>query len=111
LRSDRDRLEDILEACRSVRRLVSPRLDNLADDEILRLATERLIEIIGEGTARVSAELRTRHPEVDWRGPTDMRTVVAHRYFDIDPDIVRRVVERDVPHLERQIESILEELE
>lgn len=111
MRSDRERLEDILEACRSLRQHVAGRLDDLPRDEILRLATERLVEIIGEAAARISSELQAAHPDVDWRGPAGIRTILAHRYFGIDLDVVRAVVEHDVPKLESQIRAILEELE
>jgi len=111
VRSDRERLEDIVEACELLRRLVAPRLDELPRDETLELAAERLIEIVGEAASRVSVELRERHPEVDWRGPANIRIVLAHRYFGIDRNIVRRAVEEDVPRLEQQIRTILEEFE
>jgi uncharacterized protein with HEPN domain len=79
LRSDRERLEDMIEACTSIREHVVPRQAQLESDEILRLAAERLIEIIGEAAANVSDQLRDAHPEVDWRAPVGMRNVLAHR--------------------------------
>ena len=103
-------MEDILEACQSLGRHVAGRLDELGDDEVLRLAAERLIEIIGEAAAHVSDELRTAHPEVDWRGPPGVRTILAHRYFGIDVDVIRVLIERDIPRLERQVRAVLGEL-
>jgi uncharacterized protein with HEPN domain len=40
-----------------------------------------------------------------------MRDILAHGYFDLDLDILRAVVERDAPVLERDIAAILEDLE
>ncbi len=36
-----------------------------------------------------------------------MRHVLVHDYFDIDLDIVWRVIEQDVPALKRNIRNIL----
>jgi uncharacterized protein with HEPN domain len=110
VRSDRERLHDIVEASEALERLVAPRLDELSEDEVLALAAERLVEMIGEAAANVSGELRGRYPEVDWRGPANIRVVLAHRYFGIDRDIVRRAIEDDVPRLREQVCAILEEL-
>ena len=63
MRSDRERLEDILEACRTIRKRIAPRLDELEQDEILQLATERAIEIIGEAASRLSEEFEPSIPK------------------------------------------------
>jgi uncharacterized protein with HEPN domain len=39
-----------------------------------------------------------------------MRHVLVHRYFEVDTNLVRSVVENDLPELERKIATILEEL-
>ncbi|HZR92752.1 MAG TPA: HepT-like ribonuclease domain-containing protein [Gaiellaceae bacterium] len=110
MRSDRERLEDILEACESISGEVAPRRDQLESDVLLRLATERLIEIIGEAAANVSPELRAAHPEVDWSQPVGMRNILVHRYFGIDVALLRRAVEDSAPALEAKVRAILEEL-
>jgi uncharacterized protein with HEPN domain len=40
-----------------------------------------------------------------------MRNILAHRYFDIDVDIVWSAVDHDLPQLKRQIDLILSEME
>lgn len=111
MRSDRERLEDILEAARSLRENVAPRLEGLENDEILQLATERLVEIIGEAAASLSDDFRAAHPDVDWRGPAGIRVILAHRYFGIDVDVVREAVVNDVPALAKEVARILGELD
>jgi hypothetical protein len=37
-----------------------------------------------------------------------MRNILAHGYFGVDLDILRAVLERDAPDIERQVEAILE---
>jgi uncharacterized protein with HEPN domain len=77
---------------------------------VLLAAAEYWILVIGEAAANVSEELRAGHPEVPWSGPIGMRQILVHAYFGSDVDVVREVVERSAPELERQVEAILEEL-
>ena len=109
MRSDRERLEDILERCRLLREHVRPRVEELESDPVLSAAAHYWIQIIGEAAANVSAELRAAHPEVRWRAPIGMRQIMVRGYFESDPSLVRDVVARDVPEFERQIREILEE--
>lgn len=111
MRGDRERLQDVMESARLVRREIAPRIGDLERDPVLLLAAERLIEIIGEAVSSLSDELRARHPDVEWRGPMGIRIILAHRYFGIDVEMVRQVIERDLPLLERQVGEILDTLE
>ena len=110
MRSDRERLEDILERCRLLREHVLPRIEELESDVVLSAAAHYWIQSIGEAAANVSPELRAAHPEVRWRAPIGMRQIMVHGYFHSDLDVVRDVVLRDAPELEQQIQRILEEL-
>jgi uncharacterized protein with HEPN domain len=69
----------------------------------------RNLEVIGEAVKNVSADLRTRHPDVPWRRIAGMRDKMIHEYFGVDPRLVWAVVENDLPELARKIESILKE--
>lgn len=110
MRGDRERLEDMLEMCRNLREHIdSP--DALATDPVLLAASQRWIEILGEAAAGLSTEFRAAHPEVPWRGAIGMRNILAHGYFELDLAILRAVLERDAPVLERDITAILQELE
>jgi uncharacterized protein with HEPN domain len=111
VRSDRERLEDILERCRLLREYVLPRVDELESDPVLSAAAHYWVQIIGEAAASVSDELRAAHPEVRWRAPIGMRQIMVHGYFQSDLEVVRDVVVRDAPELERQIERLVDELE
>ena len=110
MRSDRERLEDILEMCRLIHEQVSGRRERLAADPVLQAAAQRWIGIIGEAAANVSSELRNAHPEVSWAGAIGMRQILIHGYFHMDLDVVWEVVERDAPALQAQVERILAEL-
>ena len=111
MRSDRVRLDDVLQMCRLLRDHVAGRTDALATDPVLLAAAHRWIEIIGEAVANVSPALRAEHPEIPWQEAIGTRNILIHGYFHLDLGILRQVVERDIPDLGLQIQAILEGLE
>ena len=72
---------------------------SLDDDELLRLALTKLVEIVGEAAKQVSEPTRTAHPEVPWSAAARMRDRLIHHYFDIDLDILWVTVTADLPEL------------
>ncbi|MGH8003063.1 MAG: HepT-like ribonuclease domain-containing protein, partial [Brasilonema sp.] len=51
-----------------------------------------------------------QHPEVPWSQIIGMRNILTHNYFEIDLDVVWSAVERNLPNLKQQIETILQVL-
>jgi uncharacterized protein with HEPN domain len=77
-------------------------------DETLKRAFVRSLEIIGEATKNVSVELRQKYSHIDWRAMAGMRDRLIHRYFGIDYDIVWDVVINKVPLLQQEIQQIIQ---
>ena len=67
-------------------------------DRRLRLAVERLLEIVGEAAGGLSEEARASVP-FDWRAVRGLRNVIVHQYGAIDPDQLHRVVKARLPGL------------
>lgn len=110
MRSDRERLADILEIIGNLERHRPESLDALKADEVLAAATVRWIEIIGEAAASVSFELRAAHPEVAWTDIIGMRNRLIHAYPTVNLTLVWGVIAEHLPVLRGQVESILETL-
>jgi uncharacterized protein with HEPN domain len=110
LRSDRERLLDILEAIERIEGQAARGRSAFAHEELAQAAVIRWIEVIGEAARGVTAELREAHPEVPWRRMVAMRNVLIHGYFDIDVDLVWSVAENDLPKLRAQVQAIVEDL-
>ncbi len=102
---DQERLEDILEYTRLIRRHTASGRSAL-DDEVTQAAVTRWLEIIGEAAGAVSAELRVDYPEVPWRDLVGMRNILVHAYRRVNLNLVWRAVER-LPEIEAQIVAIL----
>ena len=77
----------------------------------LQRAIERDIEILGEACRRVSKEFQALHPEVDWRNTVAMRNIIAHRYEQVDYEILWDVVQTVLPNLRHVLEGFLAELQ
>lgn len=71
------------------------------------LAVERTLFILGEALSRVTPEARRQHPEIAWSDIIGLRNILAHGYFGVDPDILWRTLQDDVPLLVAQLQAIL----
>lgn len=68
----------------------------------------RNFEILGEAAARVSPELRERHPEIPWRDIIDMRNRLIYAYFNIDMNIVWKTIHDALPEALNNLRAILD---
>lgn len=107
MRTERERLSDILDAITSIEKYAVEGRQRFDDDELVRVWMLRHLEIIGEASARISQKFRAAHPEIPWKGITGMRNVLVHGYFEIDWDEVWNTVERDIAPLKEAIQTLL----
>ena len=110
MRSDRERLFDILDAIERIEAQAARGRTTFAGDDLAQNAVIRWVEIIGEAARGLSDELRQAHPEVPWRQMIAMRNVLFHGYFDMDVDLVWSVAQNDLPKLGAQVRAIVGEL-
>jgi len=80
-------------------------------DEVLRLASAHIVQIIGEAAARVSDDTRRAYPEIAWRQIVGMRNRIVHDYMGVDFDVVWEVVAHDLPELIRSLSGIVSDNE
>ena len=107
---DRARLEHILTAINRIQLFVKDRSeDEVKKDGILYFAVVKNIEIIGEASYMLSKEFKNSHNETPWQIIVGMRHFLVHGYFEVDPDEVWNVVEKQLTPLKEQIERYLEE--
>ncbi|PYJ92376.1 MAG: hypothetical protein DME62_13010 [Verrucomicrobia bacterium] len=86
-------------------------LEDLSKDDVVRLAIERALEVIGEAANRFPAEFRAKYPDVEWRKIIGMRNVLIHGYDIVQSDVLWDTVQESLPTLLNQIEQMLRDLE
>jgi uncharacterized protein with HEPN domain len=79
---------------------------DLDSDRMLLFALARAVEIIGEAASNLSAEAQASAPLVPWRSIIGMRNRMIHAYFSIDPDILWRTVQDEIPQLLSQLKAL-----
>ncbi|MGH3899137.1 MAG: HepT-like ribonuclease domain-containing protein [Pseudonocardiaceae bacterium] len=103
MRSDPDRVQDILEAIERVERHTGGGRAAFDTDELIQVWVVRHLQIIGEAASRLSDDARSRQPDIPWRKIIGMRHVLVHGYFDVDLDLVWSVVEHELAALRSAI--------
>lgn len=76
-------------------------------ERLLRLATERALEIVGEAARHVSQTLRDADPEIQWARIIGFRNVLAHEYGEILDEKVWEIAATSVPELIARLEPLL----
>jgi len=78
----------------------------LANDEKQRAVCMTLINI-GESVKELSAQLKFKYKDVDWKGASSFRDVAAHKYGSLRMDDVWDVIENDLSKFNSQVEEII----
>jgi len=105
VKDDRLYLEHILECAKRVQEAVQGGRDKFLSDHLIQDAVLRNLQIMTESSQRLSQELKTRHPGVDWRGLSGFRNILVHEYLGIDFEIVWDLVDQKLSGLIQMAET------
>jgi uncharacterized protein with HEPN domain len=76
-------------------------------DETLKRAYVRSIEVISEAVKQIPDTFRQKYPAIEWRAIAGMRDHLIHGYFGVDYDIVWDVITNKIPALDTDIKQII----
>ncbi len=80
-------------------------LKEFKTNSMLRFATVKQIEIIGEAAKHISQETITRYPDIPWEQISGLRNILVHEYFGIDAALIWQIVQTDIPDLKNKLET------
>jgi uncharacterized protein with HEPN domain len=70
--------------------------DDFAADRKTVYAVVRALEIVSEATRRLPADLKNRHPEIDWVAVAAAGNVYRHEYEGVDENLIWHTVTEDL---------------
>jgi uncharacterized protein with HEPN domain len=105
-----ERLEHIATAISNIRKITTGQTrESFERDLVIRLAVERLLEVISEASRHIPVEAKSREPSINWRGLADLGNRLRHAYHETDAGLLWAMVESDLEPLDRFIERIAKE--
>ncbi|MBB5047777.1 uncharacterized protein with HEPN domain [Rhodopseudomonas rhenobacensis] len=100
-----DRLQDILRTTAKIEALLAGlTLDQFADDELLRMAIERYLEIICEASRRLPEAIKLDAPDINWQGMIDFGNILRHAYRSTEAEAVWNIIHNHLPPLKSFVE-------
>ncbi len=105
---DKQRLAHILESIEELESYTSgSTLDTFLQNSMMRFASVKQIEIIGEAANYISDETKEKFSEIQWRQITGLRHILVHEYFGIDSRLIWQIIVDDIPALKIKIKEVL----
>ena len=102
------RLTDIIEAIDRVNGVLADvSLEAFEDDWQRQWLVERGVEIISEASRHLPDDLKARNPEIPWQKVAGIGNVLRHNYESIAAPVLWKLVQADLPTLERACRSEL----
>lgn len=101
------KVEGILHAIQDAEYHISK---NSRDKTVLQAITYNIM-VIGEICKKLSPELKTKYPNINWRDIADMRNLLIHEYSKVSSQVIEDVMNTRLPELKTQIQEIFFKLE
>ena len=111
MRSDRNRLEDILLSINKIQQAIPPNEAAFKQDEMLQVWFIHHFQIIGEAANKLDRTTREKASDIPWAQIIAMRNILVHAYFGINTDIVWSTAIQFLPQLKKEIEKLLSQIE
>ena len=101
-------LRHILDECEYLIRVIDNlEFDGFLEDETLKRAAVRSLEIIGEATKKIPIDVKLQSSGIPWKSMAGMRDRLIHDYIGVNYHIVWDVIKNKVPEMHVHILDIL----
>jgi uncharacterized protein with HEPN domain len=63
--------------------------------------------VIGEHVGKLSDQIKSRHPEMNWQKIYGLRNILAHHYFGINVDMIWQIIQDDIPQFKEDLKRMI----
>jgi len=110
-RRDADWLEDILDAVEQIdTALARQSSHSFKSNRILRAAVSHFLLVISEASRNIPSSLKEEFPLIVWGDIAKIGNRIRHGYFSLDPDVMWKIHESDLPALRHTTETMLRKI-
>jgi uncharacterized protein with HEPN domain len=103
-------IEDILKAIERIQSYVGDiPFEEFSQNDLLLAAVERKFIIIGEAVRHIPSDIIDSYPSIPWRQMADLRNIVAHFYWGVNPRSLWDTVHQDLSPVIPLLRKVLEE--
>jgi uncharacterized protein with HEPN domain len=110
MRNLRSRLQDILDAIDKIESEQAKGKVAFDSSPLIQVWMVHHLMIMGEAVRSIDPAIRQRYPAIPWRQIAGMRNILVHDYFRINGEIVWETVEKHLPALKEEVQTILSTL-
>ena len=102
-------LKHILLECDYIVSVIKPETtkDEFLSNETIKRAVVRSLEIIGEATKKIPADIKVAWGNISWGNMAGMRDRLIHDYMGVNYSIVWDVVKNIIPKIRIEIKDII----
>ena len=103
-------LQHINDECKFILSVITKdtKKDEFLNNETLKRAVVRSLEIIGEATKKIPVDFKLKWESISWKNMAGMRDRLIHDYMGINYSIVWDVVKNKIPELSIQIQTVID---
>ena len=111
MREIRDYLLDIKNECEYLlNKSKNLSYDEFIQNEELKRAFVRSLEIIGEAAKHIPKEIRNRYSQIKWKSIIGIRNKLIHEYFGVDYRVLWKTIIERIPELYETIKQVIDKV-
>ena len=100
-------LEDILTSIDKIQKYTKKMsFDKFKINPVVVDAVVRNLEILGEASKNIPADIKNKHKKVEWKKIAGLRDILAHEYFGVDLDVLWDIIQNKLPELKINLKDL-----
>ena len=111
MKDDRVYLAYILDCIGRIEQYVADGRESFMTSTLIQDAVNRNLQVLAQSSQRISDDIKTAHPGIEWRALVAFRNILVHDYLGINLDQVWELFEPELATLKQEIEAVMQGLD